>query len=283
VPVKKIRERAGLITIKAYVKTALITGLNREYQKYKMKKTSQTLSRRGFLICLLLALLFPAGLTRAADAPAEKIVRVACVGDSITYGSGIKDRQHDSYPAVLGRWLGTGWDVRNFGVSGATLLKKGDRPYFKQKDHEAAVAFAPDIVVIMLGTNDSKHRGDGSLEADNAVDNWQYKADYVPDYEELIAEFRKANPNVKVYLCLPTPCFPGRWGINDKTIHDEIIPLVRQVAQTDHAGIIDLNTVLADKSNLFPDTVHPNAEGARLMAVAVYQALTGKEVPADIK
>jgi lysophospholipase L1-like esterase len=255
----------------------------RELEKYKMKKASQTLSRRGFLLCLLFALLFPAALTQAADAPAEKTVHVACVGDSITYGSGIKDRQHDAYPALLGRWLGTGWDVRNFGVSGATLLKKGDRPYFKQKDHEAAVAFAPDIVVIMLGTNDSKHRGDGSLEADKAVDNWQYKADYVPDYEELIAEFRKANPNVKVYLCLPTPCFPGRWGINNKTIHDEIIPLVRQVAQTDHASIIDLNTALADKSNLFPDTVHPNAEGARLMVVTIYQALTGKEAPADIK
>jgi acyl-CoA thioesterase I len=280
---KKFRERTGLISIKTFAKAALITGLNREFQKYKMKKSSQTLSRRGFLLCLLFALLFPAGLTRAADVPAEKTVRVACVGDSITYGSGIKDRQHDSYPAVLGRWLGTGWDVRNFGVSGATLLNKGDRPYFKQKDHEAAVAFAPDIVVIMLGTNDSKHRGDGSLEADKAVDNWQYKADYVPNYEELITEFRNANPNVKMYLCLPTPCFPGRWGINDKTIHDGIIPLVRQVAQTDHANIIDLNTALADKSNLFPDTVHPNEEGARLMAVTIYQALTGKEVPADIK
>ena len=120
-----------------------------------MKKASQILSRRGFLLCLLFTLLFPAGLTRAADAPAEKTLRVACVGDSITYGSGIKDRHHDSYPAVLGRWLGPGWDVRNFGVSGATLLKKGDLPYFKQKNHEAAVAFTPDIVVIMLGTNDS--------------------------------------------------------------------------------------------------------------------------------
>ena len=95
-----------------------------------MKKTSQTLPRRGFLICLLLALLFPAGLTWAADAPAEKIVRVACVGDSITYGSGIKDRWHDAYPAVLGRWLGTGWDVRNFGVSGATTLEERRPPLF---------------------------------------------------------------------------------------------------------------------------------------------------------
>jgi lysophospholipase L1-like esterase len=198
------------------------------------------------------------------------------VGDSITFGSGIQDRQHDSYPADLGRMLGAGYDVRNFGHSGATLLKRGDRPYFKVKEHAAALAFKPDVVVIMLGTNDSKHRGDGSLNAENAVDNWQYKADYVPDYLALIAEFRQANPQVKVYVCLPTPCFPGRWGINDKTIHDEMIPLIRQVAADTGASIIDLNTALAGKKNLFPDTVHPNPAGAKLMAEAVYHALTGK-------
>jgi acyl-CoA thioesterase-1 len=246
-----------------------------------MKNINHQFSRRGFLLGLLIALCLPTALARAVDGSAGKVIRVACVGDSITFGSGIKDRQHDSYPAVLGRWLGAGWDVRNFGVSGATLLKKGDKPYFKQKDHGEAVAFAPDIVVIMLGTNDSKHRGDGSLDADNAADNWQYKADYVPDYEELIAEFRKANPGVKVYVCLPTPCFPGRWGINDKTIHDEIIPLVREVAHDENASIIDLNTALAGKKNLFPDTVHPNPAGAKLMAATIYQALTGKDAPAN--
>jgi len=179
--------------------------------------------------------------------------------------------------------LGAGWDVRNFGVNGATLLKKADRPYFKQKAHNEALAFAPDIVVIMLGTNDSKHRGDGSLESEHAIDNWQYKADYIPDYEALIAAFRKANPEVKVYVCLPTPCFPGRWGINNKTIHDEIIPLVRQVAKDENASIIDLNTALAGKKNLFPDTVHPNSAGAKIMAETVYHALTGIAAPATAK
>ena len=144
------------------------------------------------------------------------------------------------------------------------------------------MAFAPDIVVIMLGTNDSKHRGDGSLDADNAPMNWSNQADFVPDYEAMIAEFRKANPAVKVYLCLPTPCFPGRWGINDKTIHDEVIPLIRQVAKSANASIIDLNPPFADKKNLFPDTVHPNAAGAGLMAATVYQALTGNAAPAKL-
>jgi lysophospholipase L1-like esterase len=232
------------------------------------------------LIHLLLGVCIGVHFSLLADPPL-KPVRVACVGDSITYGYGIKNRDHDSYPADLGRLLGAGWDVRNFGVNASTLLHKGDRPYFRQGEYTNALAFAPDIVVIMLGANDSKHRGDGSLDADNAVDNWQYKADYVPDYETLIAKFREANSEVKVYVCLPTPCFPGRWGINDKTIHDEIIPMVRQVAKDSNASIIDLNSALSGKGNLFPDTVHPNVAGAKLMAAAIYRALTGKEPPTD--
>jgi acyl-CoA thioesterase I len=220
-----------------------------------------------------------AGGGSAAETSPQPAVRVACVGDSITFGYGIKNRDHDSYPADLGRLLGTGWDVRNFGVSATTLLSKGDFPYAKQKAHDEALAFKPDVVIIMLGTNDSKHRGDGSLDAENAVDNWQYKADFVPDYKMLIAEFRKANPAAKIYVCLPTPCFPGRWGINDKTIHHEVIPLIRKVARQTQAKIIDLYAAFSGKKELFPDTVHPDAAGARLMAADIYHALTSKEAP----
>jgi lysophospholipase L1-like esterase len=233
-------------------------------------------SRCARLLRFFSALCVLSSLPLRADSPP---VRVACVGDSITFGVCIQNWPHDSYPAMLGRLLGTGWDVRNFGVSGATMLTKSDLPYVKQKPHDDAVAFAPDIVVIMLGTNDSKHRGDGSLDSENAPMNWSNKADFVPDYEAMIAEFRKANPAVKVYLCLPTPCFPGRWGINEKTIHDEVIPLIRQVAKSVNASIIDLNSPFAEKKNLFPDTVHPNAAGAGLMAATVYQALTGNAPP----
>jgi len=216
----------------------------------------------------------------AITAHAAPSVRIACVGDSITYGSGLTNREHYSYPALLGRWLGPDYDVRNYGVSGATLLHKGDRPYFKQKAHGAALEFKPDIVIILLGTNDSKHRGDGSLDAGQAINNWQYKADYIPDYEALIGEFRRANPMVAVYVCLPPPCFPGRWGINGQTIHDEIIPMVQQVARATNAKVIDLYRALPDKTDLLPDTVHPNNAGAKLMAEEVYHALTDKQPPA---
>jgi len=255
--------------------------------KVKIIKFSNQSRRKFFLV--LTALGEMTRLVWAADGstndPAgprrETAVRVACVGDSITFGSGLANPPQEAYSAVLGRRLGTGWDVRNFGVGGATLLDEGDKPYSKEKAHGDALAFKPDIVVIMLGTNDSKHRGDGSLESDEAVENWRFKENYVPEYKALIARFRRANPAAKIYVCLPPPCFPGRWGINNRTIRSELVPLIRMVAQEADAQVIDLNTPFTDKASLFPDTVHPNAAGARLMAATVFEAMTGKPVNTD--
>jgi acyl-CoA thioesterase-1 len=231
------------------------------------------LSRRAMLSRLLPGFFILSCLPLLAGTPT---VRVACVGDSITFGAGIQDRESNSYPAQLSHLLGAGWDVRNFGVNGATMLQKGDVPYLYRSEYTNALIFSPDIVVIMLGSNDSKHHDAGS--PDDAPENWRHKADYVPDYEKLIAAFRQANPKVKVFVCLPPPCFSERWGINDKTIHDEIIPLIRQIAADANAGVIDLNTPLAGKPELFSDTIHPNSAGAKLMAATVYEALTGKTV-----
>jgi acyl-CoA thioesterase I len=244
-----------------------------------MKNKSPLITRRAALLRLSIALAviaLPASLARADE---SQPIRVACVGDSITYGAGLTNRNSESYPVWLGRWLGSGYDVRNFGRSGATLLHAGDLPYIKQPQHDEAVAFKPDVVIIMLGTNDSKHHGGGLPPNDEVATNWQYKADYVPDYEALIAEFRAANPEAEIYVCCPPPCFPGRWGIDDKVIHREIRPLVHKVARKSDAKLVDMYKPFARKADLFPDTVHPNAAGAKLMAAVVYHALTGKKPP----
>jgi acyl-CoA thioesterase I len=238
-----------------------------------MKKIIE-LSRRRALFRLLFSFCVLSCLPLFATDTAQKIIRVACVGDSITYGAGIPDRESNSYPAQLSRWLGAGYNVRNFGVNGATMLEKSDLPYLHRSEYTNALIFTPDIVVIMLGSNDSKHHDAGSPA--NVPENWANKADYVPDYEKMIASFRQANPKVKVFVCLPPPAFSERWGINDKTIHDEIIPLIHKVARASHAKIIDLNTPLAGKPEMFSDTIHPNTAGAQLMGATVYHTLTAK-------
>jgi lysophospholipase L1-like esterase len=234
------------------------------------------ISRRAMLLRLLISFCILSCLPLFADTT-QKTIRVACVGDSITYGAGIQNRESNSYPAQLSRMLSASYDVRNFGVNGATMLEKSDLPYLHRSEYTNALDFAPDILVIMLGTNDSKHHDAGSPP--NAPENWAHKADYVPDYEKMIAAFRQTNPKVKVFVCLPPPAFSERWGINDKTIHDEIIPLIRKVARASHAKIIDLNKPLAGKPELFSDTIHPNTDGAKLLAATVYHALTGKKAP----
>ena len=222
-------------------------------------------------------LILPLGARAADDPPPvpadqfKETIRVACVGDSITAGAGAP--RGESYPDQLGRMLGEKWQVRNFGVSGSTLLAKGDKPYIKEKAYAAALEYKPDVVVIALGTNDSKHPTAADAKAPN---NWQHKADFAADYKALIAAFRQANPKVIVYVCLPVPAFPGRWGINEETIKNEICPIIRTMASEAKVGVIDLYAALTGKKEMFPDTVHPNKEGAGLLAAEVCRVLTGK-------
>lgn len=191
-------------------------------------------------------------------------IRVACIGDSITYGAAIKDRTNNNYPVQLSRILGEKYSVDNFGVNAATLLKKGNKPYWKLRQYKAALASNPDIVVIKLGTNDSK------------PENWKHKAEYVGDYVEMVKNFQKLKSKPTVWVCYPVPAYPGRWGITDKVMKEEVMPLIDVVAKKTNTKIIDLYTALSNKKQLFPDTVHPNAEGAKIIAQTVCNAIVGK-------
>src|ERR1700743_2827645 len=90
-----------------------------------------------------------------ADIQDKKII-VACIGDSITYGARLHDRDKESYPAQLQVLLGNKYVVNNYGVNSATLLRKGNVPYWKTKEYQSALNSTPDIVFIKLGTNDTK-------------------------------------------------------------------------------------------------------------------------------
>ena len=204
-------------------------------------------------------------LLLAATALAGEPIRVACVGDSITFGAGIRDRQHNSYPAQLGRLLGEGFVVRNFGVNGATLLKKGNKPYWRLGAFRQATAWNPHIVIIKLGTNDSKPQ------------NWRHKAHFARDLRAMVEHFAALPSKPKIWLCLPVPVYATRWGINEKTVAGEIIPIIKKVAEEKGLPVIDLHTALSGKPDLFPDKIHPNAKGAGLMARVIYEAITGKK------
>ena len=198
---------------------------------------------------------------RSFKAPRKDAVRVACIGNSITFGAGIKNRSRDSYPSVLARMLGDSYWVKNFGVSARTMLNKGDHPYMNEPAYKNALAFNPNIVVIKLGTNDSKSF------------NWKYKADFMKDAQNMITAFKGLPSQPKIYLCYPSKAYLTGDGINDDIISKEIIPMIKKLAKKNDLSVIDLHTAMDGMPELFPDRIHPNEKGAQVMAKAVYQSI----------
>lgn len=220
------------------------------------------MTRRLFTSIIATAFFLCANTTFGAERSAP--IRVACIGDSITFGASIKDRVKNSYPAQLGVKLGKGYEVKNFGVNASTLLKKGSKPYWKLKQFKAAQDYKPNIVIIKLGTNDTK------------ASNWKHKADFVPNYVEMVETFQALDGKPTVWICYPVPVFPERWGVNDKTLKGEVIPLIGNVAEKTGVHVIDLYQPLSGKPELFPDKVHPNTAGAKVIAETIFAAITGK-------
>ncbi len=232
--------------------------------KLKQIKSHKTLST------LLLALFCLTTLQLSAAAKRKKVatqpVRVACVGNSITYGTGIADREHFSYPVQLQQMLGNGYVVGNFGKPGATLLYKGHRPYVEQPEFKEALRFKGDIAVIHLGINDTDPR------------NWpNYRDEFVKDYLSIMDSLRAANPKVRFILARMTPIADRhpRFQSGTKQWHDEIQTAIETVARVSGAELIDFHEPLYPYPNLLPDAIHPNPEGAGILAKTVYGGITG--------
>lgn len=197
---------------------------------------------------------------------AKTPVKVACVGNSVTFGYLLPDREQESYPAQLQRLLGEDYEVRNFGRSGATLLRHGHRPYDQMEECQEALRFAGDKVIIHLGLNDTDPR------------NWpNYRDEFVRDYLALIAAFREANPTCEVWICRLTPISHRhhRFKSGTRDWFWQIQQKIEEVARLSGAGLIDLHSALYDRPDLLPDALHPTAEGAALLARSVYGHLTG--------
>lgn len=212
-------------------------------------------------------------ITNLLAAPMEPIkpedykgpVKISCIGDSITQGSGADPGK--SYPSQLQEMLGDQWKVSNFGVSGRTLLKKGDFPYWNEEKYQHALKSEPDVVIIMLGTNDTKPQ------------NWKFESEFVADYTELVKSFQALPSKPRIYVCRPCPVpEPGNFGINEKNLK-EWIKRIDKLAEDMDLGAIDMYRALEDKPEMLPDRVHPNTAGAGEMAATAYEALTGKKAP----
>lgn len=217
--------------------------------------------KRG-LIALVALLASVAAFAHVETPP----VKVACVGNSITYGYKLPDREVNAYPAQLQRMLGNGYVVGNFGHSGATLLNRGYNPYTKLPEYQAALDFAGDIVVIHLGVNDTDPRC------------WpNYNSDFIGDYVGLINSFKERNPQARILIALLSPLRAShhrfRTGTRDWRL--QIQRAIKTVADITGAELIDFDAPLRDRQDLIFDGIHPDAEGATVLAETVRGAITG--------
>ena len=201
-------------------------------------------------------------------APKTDAQRVACIGNSITDGHGIDMSDVQGYPAQLQRFLGKDYFVKNFGVSGRTMLNNGDRPYMKEKAWTEAKAFSPDIVVIKLGTNDSKPK------------NWDRHAkEFRGDMQQMIDELKALPTKPVIYLCTPVRVDGTKRKKDDNKIRDsiittDIIPVINKVAKKNNLRIIDLNPVVDPASDMMQrDGVHPTEKGAKRMAEVIAESI----------
>lgn len=197
----------------------------------------------------------------------EQPIKVACVGNSVTFGYGLPNREVEAYPVQLQQLLGKDYLVGNFGHSGATLLSKGHRPYIEQQAYRDALAFNPDLVVIHLGLNDTDPR------------NWpNHRDEFIGDYLRLIDSFKDSQGNKpKVWICRMTPIFNHhpRFKSGTRDWFWQIQEAIETVAQNSQATLIDLHSPLYNRPNLFADALHPDAEGAGIIARTVFSAITG--------
>lgn len=220
-------------------------------------------------LALTLALLLALPLAVNARVPKRiylEKTRVACVGNSITYGMTLADPATESYPAQLQQMLGDGYEVGNFGKSGATLLRHGHRPYIAQEEWAKAKAFKGDIAVIHLGVNDTDPR------------NWPYYRDeFVSDYLALIDTLRQENPKCRIIIALLSPITYNhpRFESGTQQWQKEIQEAIKTVARVGKAQLIDFHKSLYAYPQLIPDAVHPNKEGATILARTVYSAILG--------
>ena len=193
-------------------------------------------------------------------------IKVACVGNSITAGAFLHNQSKDAYPGILEQMLGNEYDVRNFGMSGRTVLKKGNKPYMKTQIYKDALNYNPSIVTIKLGTNDTKPI------------NWKYSEEFKDDLTELVNSFKNLPSKPRIILCLPVPAPKTGNPINDSILVNEVIPKIKEVAQNTGSEILDLyHPMLQYYPDYYTDKVHPNVKGANVLAKLIYKYITGKQ------
>ncbi len=192
--------------------------------------------------------------------------RIACIGDSVTYGAGVLGKRGTStYPVYLQGLVGDDWQVLNYGLTGRTLMNSADVPYMKEEMYPETLACEADVYLVMLGTNDAKHY------------NWNAE-NYEKDLKVLLENYIEIAGIDGVYAMKPLKCFvvEGKTEVGHNIKNENVIEaceIIERVAKELQVNVIDLYTFSEDHPEWLPDGIHPNAEGNREIADYIYEHL----------
>ena len=251
-----------------------------------------------FLFTVLSLLLF--SIHNVAAAP-KKIITI---GDSITWGScsnntlgGRDPDQSRTYQGYLRSYVGSSYNIVNYGVSGLSVLPD---PYYATVPSEwdkargayynssvqAALKSAPDVVLIMLGTNDSKLTDAGKAGVWDSITGGE--ENFYQAYKKLAEAFMELPSHPEVYIMLPPPALPqgyrGRnaYRITNDIQEQHIVPILRNIAEELGLDVIDVRGAFPSAttqntqvrlSGYLLDCVHPNSRGYELIAKTVAKHL----------
>lgn len=192
-------------------------------------------------------------------------VSIVCVGNSITEGIGASSSDY-AWPAQMGRLLGGKYAVLNRGVSGTTMGRKTNFPYWSTERFRQAKEADPQILFIALGTNDAD------------PNRWkQWGGEFKSDYLAMVEEFRQNGRNPIIYCVLPPCHFPTASSQLNNILENQLIPQVRQVAREVGAYVVDFHSPTQDMNALFPDNTHPNDVGAAALAAIAGEAISATQ------
>lgn len=209
-------------------------------------------------------------------------VRIACIGNSITAGARLTQPKTESYPAVLSSMLKQGqylnYEVENFGIGGATILRFGKPNLWPIID--SLQNFKPDIVIIKAGTNETV--GKPRL-------NWEHISEFEKDYSDYISLIRKINPDCRIVICSPLDMVIQTDGLSSERIADlsgrrpriwELRKRIKKIARSEQVSFLDLTKPFKGKANLMTksDGVHPNLEGYHYLASLVFDYLVKNRI-----
>ncbi len=224
------------------------------------------MNRTNVLAAVLVVLLASSGIAVyiLATQTSPEPIRVACVGDSLT--------QSTEYPYDLWNLLGNqSYTLRNYGVGSTTVLLASETPYMNTTVFQEALDFQPDIVIIMLGTNDAQ------------LSLHPYNASFVGDYVKIITAFQALKSKPEIWVVLPPPIFSDQGGkISPEYFKTTIIPDIEQAANLTGCPTIDVYSALYGHPEYSTDGVHINASGAKIIADEVYNVFLQNQPVAEL-